>query len=119
TTDEVQPKSTVRNVESALLAHLGMRVSHKKISVATTSEPQLKRSGEFAAVHTPQHVNVVQAPQPVTPPVVVDDTQRRRLLFEDVEVRRSRTRGVACRVTLRKGDETFVGESEGMDERQR
>jgi len=36
-----------------------------------------------------------------------------------VEVRRSRTRGVACRVTLRKGDETFVGESEGMDERQR
>jgi hypothetical protein len=114
TTDEVQPKSTVRNVESALLAHLGMRVSHKKISVATTSEPGMRRSGEFASV------SAVQPPAPVTPPVAVDETPKRRLYFEDVEVRRSRTRGVACRVTLRKGDETFVGEAEGMEnERQR
>lgn len=113
TTDEVLPKSTVRNVESALLAHLGMRVSHKKISVATTSEPAMKRSGEHAAVVAP-------APAPVTPPLPVDETSRRRLYFEDVEVRRSRTRGVACRVTLRKGDETYVGEAEGMEnERQR
>src|SRR5205085_5316674 len=43
TTDEIQPKATVRNVESALLAHLGMRVSHKKISVATTNEPGLRQ----------------------------------------------------------------------------
>src|SRR6185369_14694904 len=40
---------------------------------------------------------------------------RRRLYFEDVEVRRSRSKGVACRVTLRKGDQTFVGESEGLE----
>lgn len=120
TTDEVQPKSTVRNVESALLAHLGMRVSHKKISVAITNEPGLRRSGEFVSAATPSHgVQVVMPPVPVTPPAVVDDTQRRKLLFEDVEVRRSRTRGVACKVTLRKGDDTFAGESEGMDERQR
>jgi hypothetical protein len=113
TTDEVQPKSTVRNVESALLAHLGMRVSHKKISVATTTE---RRSGEYTTVTAPTPV----PPVPVTPPVVVDDTPKRKLYFEDVEVRRSRTRGVACRVTLRKGDEQFVGESEGMEnERQR
>jgi hypothetical protein len=99
-------------VESALLAHLGMRVSHKKISVATTNEPAMKRSGEFAAVPQP--------PAPVTPPLPVDDTPKRRLYFEDVEVRRSRTRGVACRVTLRKGEETYVGEAEGMEnERQR
>src|SRR6476619_7499700 len=39
TTTEVSPKQTVRNVESALLAHLGMRVSHKKISVATSEGP--------------------------------------------------------------------------------
>lgn len=136
TTDEVQPKSTVRNVESALLAHLGMRVSHKKISVAITSEPTLKRSGEFAAVpsgaggvgvgggnargmEAQRSRGGLVAPQAVTPPVVVEETQKRRLLFEDVEVRRSRARGVACRVTLRKGEETFVGESEGLDERQR
>lgn len=112
TTDEVQPKATVRNVESALLAHLGMRVSHKKISVAITNEPAMRRSGEHAAVGAP--------PAPVTPPLPVDETPRRRLYFEDVEVRRSRTRGVACRVTLRKGEERFVGEAEGMEnERQR
>lgn len=117
TTDEVQPKSTVRNVESALLAHLGMRVSHKKISVATTTE---RRTGEYTAVPTPASVQVVPPPTPVTPPVVIDDVPKRKLYFEDVEVRRSRTRGVACRVTLRKGEETFVGESEGMEnERQR
>jgi hypothetical protein len=114
TSDEVLPKATVRNVESALLAHLGMRVSHKKISVAITNEPSMRRSGEYASVAVPA------PPQPVTPPVVVDETPKRRLYFEDVEVRRSRSRGVACRVTLRKGEDTFVGETEGVEgERQR
>jgi len=107
TTNEVQPKATVRNVESALLAHLGMRVSHKKISVATTNEPGMRRSDEFRSVATPVGVAAVAEP-------------KRRLYFEDVEVRRSRTRGVACRVTLKKGEETYVGESEGVEnERQR
>jgi hypothetical protein len=109
TTNEVQPKSTVRNVESALLAHLGMRVSHKKISVATTNEPGMRRSDEFKSV----------AATPAAVPVVPAELKR-RLYFEDVEVRRSRTRGVACRVTLKKGEETYVGEAEGMEnERQR
>ena len=50
-------KQTVRNVESALIAHLGMRVSHKKISVATSDEsqrPQRVHHGDFshgAGVH--------------------------------------------------------------------
>ena len=113
TTNEVQPKATVRNVESALLAHLGMRVSHKKISVATTNEPGMRRSDEFRSVAS----GTVATPASV--PVVPVDPKR-RLYFEDVEVRRSRTRGVACRVTLKKGDEVFVGEAEGMEnERQR
>ena len=109
TTDEVQPKSTVRNVESALLAHLGMRVSHKKISVATTTEPSMRRTGEHVAVA----VATPPAPMVAIPPA--DETTKRRLYFEDVEVRRSRSRGVACRVTLRKGDQTFVGEAEGVE----
>ena len=110
TTTDVQPKATVRNVESALLAHLGMRVSHKKISVATTNEPGMRRnSDEFRSV---------AAATPGGMPAVAE--ARRRLYFEDVEVRRSRTKGVACRVTLKKGDETYVGESEGVEnERQR
>ena len=54
------------------------------------------------------------------PAVAGGGIRKRRLYFEDVEVRRSRTRGVACRVTLRKGEDTFVGEADGMEnERQR
>jgi hypothetical protein len=103
TTAELSPKQTVRNVESALLAHLGMRVSHKKISVATSTDPMQRipeaprQSGEVVAV----------AMGPATP--------KRRIYFEDVEVRRSRTKGVTCRVTLRKGDQTYVGEAEGIE----
>jgi hypothetical protein len=122
TTNEVQPKATVRNVESALLAHLGMRVSHKKISVATTNEPGMRRSGEFpgaVTVATPASTPVVGAATP-TSMAAVSAELKRRLYFEDVEVRRSRSTGVACRVTLKKGDETFVGEAEGVEnERQR
>lgn len=41
TTDEVSPKSTVRNVESALLARFDLTVDHRKISVAQTKAPVL------------------------------------------------------------------------------
>ena len=36
TTDMVLPKNSVRNIESALMAQLGLRVNHRKISIATT-----------------------------------------------------------------------------------
>ncbi len=98
TTAEVSPKQTVRNVESALIANLGMRVDHRKISVATTVEPPPKTvESEVEAVERAAAGEV------------------RRIYFEDVEVRRSRTKGVTCRVTLRKGDQSFIGESEGLE----
>lgn len=100
TTLEATPKQTVRNVESALIAHLGMRVDHRKISVATSVDaPKDRPSGEMKAI----------------PEVAVGAVDRRRLYFEDVEVRRSRAKGVSCRVTLRKGEESFLGESEGVE----
>jgi hypothetical protein len=143
TTTEVSAKQTVRNVESALIAHLGMRVSHKKISVATSDDPTrpvrpTPTSGtplpppapSLHAGHTPHSTPVV----PISPavaaataaaaatPTTMDRVtpiglplNRRRIYFEDVEVRRSRAKGIACRVTLRKGDEIFVGEAEGME----
>jgi hypothetical protein len=116
TTTEVSPKQTVRNVESALLAHLGMRVSHKKISVATSEGPAAEafRAARMAtpALGTPVLQPVVQQPEegPMTA-----QSARRRLYFEDVEVRRSRTSGMMCRVTLRHGEEIFVGEAEGVE----
>jgi len=105
TTAELGPKQTVRNVESALLAHLGMRVSHKKISVATSTDPNARPTRPSGERSSGELVAVAIGPQ----------SPRRRVYFEDVEVRRSRTKGVTCRVTLRKGDETYVGEAEGME----
>jgi hypothetical protein len=109
TTTEVSPKQTVRNVESALLAHLGMRVSHKKISVATSEGPAAEAFR--AARMTPtMGMSMVQDEAPLSQAVA-----RRRLYFEDVEVRRSRTSGMMCRVTLRRGEEIFIGEAEGLE----
>ena len=42
TTSELTPKQMVRNIESALIAHLAMRIDHRKISVATTTETKPK-----------------------------------------------------------------------------
>jgi hypothetical protein len=150
TTTDVTPKQTVRNVESALIAHLGMRVSHKKISVAMSDDPHRQHRapaapsipvvethpsvttghGNAATTKLPfSSVPLSAAPPTATPPSTsgynrgVDATNgsangavaRRRYYFEDVEVRRSRSKGVACRVTLRRGDQTFIGESEGFE----
>ena len=110
TTTEVSPKQTVRNVESALLAHLGMRVSHKKISVATSEGPAAE-AFRAARMATPSMgVQMVQDEPPAT-----QMSARRRLYFEDVEVRRSRTSGMMCRVTMRRGEEIFIGEAEGVE----
>jgi hypothetical protein len=108
TTADVQPKQTVRNIESALIAHLGMRVDHRKISVATTTEQEGGKKGAEAAAAR-------KAPADVPAPIAGLGTTQRRLYFEDVEVRRSRSKGVACRVTLRKGEDAFVGEAEGIE----
>src|SRR5690349_13990351 len=87
TTTDVTPKQTVRNVESALIAHLGMHVSHKKISVAMSdtsdrSEKAEQRSCrppeasrvDTSAVAAPGSANAPQAPvrellMPVAPSI--------------------------------------------------
>lgn len=104
TTAEVNPKQTVRNVESALIAHLGMRVDHRKISVATTVDPV--KMGELRARADRENGAAPEAAVALA---------RRRFYFEDVEVRRSRIRGVTCRVTLRSEQQSFIGESEGAE----
>jgi hypothetical protein len=98
------PKQVVRNIESALMAHLGLRIDHRKISVATTvKRPVTNPEGQPVA-----GVSVAKAD-------VVVATAGRALYFEDVEVRGSRAKGVACKVTLRRGTEQFVGEAEGFE----
>lgn len=108
TTTEVSPKQTVRNVESALLAQLGMRVSHKKISVATSEGPA---ADALRAARMTPPIGMIAVPSEEPAPVM---SKKRRLYFEDVEVRRSRVSGMSCRVTVRQGEEIFVGEASGL-----
>jgi hypothetical protein len=110
TTAELTPKQVVRNIESALMAHLAMRIDHRKISVAITSEPKPK---PVAAHPTPRSQFVMGASP--TPGEGIKRYTARRLYFEDVEVRGSRSKGVSCRVTLRKGEQSYIGEASGIE----
>jgi hypothetical protein len=113
TTAEVTPKQTVRNIESALIAHLGMRVDHRKISVATSMEAKkadVAAPGEGVGASPTPSAGVAAAQ-----PAQVEVDKGRSFYFEDVEVRRSRAKGISCRVTLMKGDQSYVGEAEGME----
>ena len=97
------PKQVVRNIESALMAQLGMRIDHRKISVATTvKRPTSDPEGQAAVGEPPK-------------PAFTATAAGRALYFEDVEVRGSRAKGVSCKVTLRRGKEQFVGEAEGFE----
>jgi hypothetical protein len=150
TTDAVLPKQTVRNIESALMAQLGLRVNHRKISIATTLDsgkaldlpPAAASAPPPSAAPAPHPAAAASAPQsvpasaaPASGPATGLDRQvservsaelpiasaaaasagRRVLVFEDVEVRRSRVRGVLCRVTLSRGGQEYAGEAEGQD----
>lgn len=127
TSAEVTPKQTVRNIESALIAHLGMRVDHRKISVATTLENRKGAEVEAAAAAPAPVAAGAPVPPVLTAPGMAaaapvggvavggSATGPRHVFFEDVEVRRSRAKGLSCRVTLRKGDQSYTGEAEGHE----
>lgn len=131
TSADVTAKQTVRNIESALIAQLGMRVDHRKISVATTMEGRraadlpgasMGASATEARVSTPassprveRPVEPVEAAPAAVSPNVGEFSGGRAYLFEDVEVSRSRLKGLTCRVTLTKDGESFTGEAEGTE----
>lgn len=128
TTADVTPKQTVRNVESALIAHLGMRVDHRKISVATSVDGRKTTPAVPVGAPVADAKVQVAAATPVggTPPVgeavaaavepgAGSSTLRRAYYFEDVEVSRSRAKGLTCRVTLARGGKSFTGEAEGTE----
>ena len=141
----------MRNIESALMAQLGLRVNHRKISIATTLDAPRAAdlpaatpapaglsamAGGASSVPTPAAAlapavaageNVASASagghlggaartnSPIAPMADAVPASRRVLIFEDVEVRRSRSRGVLCRVTLSRDEQEFVGEAEGQE----
>lgn len=101
TTEDVSPKQTVRNVESALLAHFELAVDHRKISVAQTSR----------AI-------------PLTPPtegrmsVVVDQPElegERRILFRGQQMETVNDHRVRVTVSLEWMGEIYDGAATGAD----
>lgn len=120
TTSELTPKQMVRNIESALIAHLSMRIDHRKISVATTSEAKPKlldaesRQPAVASAVSPSVAHAAEVERSGGSSTRTGPFAR-RLYFEDVEVRGSRSKGLSCRVTLRKGSSSFIGEALGIE----
>jgi hypothetical protein len=88
-------KQVVRNVESALLAHLGLRVDHRKISVAQTAEV---RPIEALDQHAVREV-----------------ARRREVLFSNLEFQGGGTTRLTLSVTLQIGDDEVVGSAEVVD----
>ena len=99
TTDEVKPKQTVRNVESALLAHLDLEVDHRKISVAQTRDKLPEPA--------PSEPTVVLLPDP--------PAGERRLLFYSHQVETERSHRVRHRVEIEWQGDRFAGEATAAD----
>lgn len=90
------PKQLVRNIESALLAQLGLKVDHRKISVAQTAEVRPIEALERDAVR--------------------DRALQRALLFENLQVAPgNRPHRIMIQVTLSYRGQTETAEEEASD----
>ena len=95
-TSGVLAKQVVRNVESALMAQLGLKVDHRKISVAQTAD--------------------VKPLQVLEKEAVAEAASRRKHIFVDLTVETPRPRRVMIRVLLKSGGVELEGQEEGVDE---
>jgi hypothetical protein len=96
TRSDVQPKQTVRNIESALMAQLGFKVDHRKISVAQTAD-----------------VRPIEALQEEA---ISERSKKRVVVFKGIEVRPSeRPQRVQVRVKLALGEKEAQADELGTD----
>jgi len=96
TNASVQPKQVVRNVESALMAQLGLKIDHRKISVAQTAEMK--------------PISVLERE------AVTEAASKRKLVFADLVIESPRPKRVSVKVVLRSGALELEGIEEGVDE---
>src|SRR5881409_2716817 len=96
TLSDVQPKQVVRNVESALMAQLGMKIDHRKISVAQTAD--------------------VRPIEQLQEDAISSRAKKRVVVFRRLEVRPAdRPQRVVVRVKLSFGDREAEAEEMGTD----
>jgi hypothetical protein len=89
------PKQMVRNVESALLAQLGLKIDHRKISVAQTAEVRPIEALEHTAVR--------------------EEARRRDVVFKHLDVISAGGHRARVRVTLLMGNDEVHAEEEVAD----
>lgn len=101
TTTDVKPKQTVRNVESALLAHFDLSVDHRKISVAQTQEG----------------VQDLPLPEPDLPLQIVREPEayESRVLFYGHSMETERSNQVKHRVEIEWHGDRYTGEASSAD----
>jgi hypothetical protein len=96
TKSDIAPKQVVRNIESALMAQLGMKIDHRKISVAQTADVRPIEELQDEAVRTRANKRVV--------------------VFQGLEVRPSdRSQRVIVRVRLSFEGKEAEAEEQGTD----
>jgi len=96
TRSDIQPKQVVRNIESALMAQLGFKVDHRKISVAQTADVR-----PIEALHNE---------------AITERVKRRVVVFRAMEVRPAeRPQRVQVRVKLAYGDREASADELGTD----
>ncbi len=91
----VSPKQVVRNVESALLAHLGIKVDHRKISVAQTAD--------------------VEPIEALTDSALKTEARRRGVVYKTLELVAAAPHRVRFAVTLEVNGQEVVGEDEAAE----
>ena len=96
TLGDVSPKQSVRNVESALLARFGMKIDHRKVSVAQTTEEEAAKEAKVF-----QHPGRLK--------------REERMLFVSHQVKTERSHRVRIRVTVEWRGERYEGEASGAD----
>jgi len=96
TKSDMAPKQVVRNIESALMAQLGFKIDHRKISVAQTAD-----------------VRPIEALQEEA---ISERAKRRVVVFKNLEVRPSeRPQRVQVRVKLAFGEKESQADEVGTD----
>jgi hypothetical protein len=99
TSTSVKPKQTVRNVESALLAHFGLSVDHRKISVAQTQDA------------------VTELPEPDIPIHLLPErpAHDHRVLFYGHSMETERSNQVKHKVEIEWNGDRYTGEASAAD----
>lgn len=101
TTEELAPKQTVRNVESALLARFDLALDHRKISVAQTSRPIPPSSAAESPMSVVVERNMARGEE--------------RILFRGHRLESEDAHGIRIHVSLEWRGQQFEGSATAAD----